>query len=326
MYNFENIKPTTKEELFKLVSTYDIFRHYYGEFEEDRKYKSPFRHEQDPSFVISQHNGHWVYRDFGESPAPDNAVQFVMRITGMTYREAIIDIFNNLNGKSSPDVITETQKKIRPASVLFSKTLLQAELDYFAQGKITKETLEHFKVRSCRELWYDGKILSKSTKSKPLVVYMFGDEVWKAYGPLHHKQRRFFSYNIGGHIQGMDMLPDTGEFLFITKSYKDVMVFYELGYPAIAPHSENGIIDPWDITDLKNRFKYIYVNYDNDKTGINHSKEVSDLYGLYYWNVPHELNTMLKPTKDPFDLVKNYSQEKMKSLLYKRFTKDGLEP
>ena len=40
-------------------------------------------------------------------------------------------------------------------------------------------------------------------------------------------------------IQGMHMIPKSGEFLVITKSMKDVMLCYELGIPAIAPNSEN---------------------------------------------------------------------------------------
>jgi DNA primase len=326
MYRFDNLHPTNIEELYEQIDSYDIFRTFFGEFDETRKYLSPFREEKDPSFQISYYDGEWVYRDFGESNNPRNAVNFVMRDKDLNYREAIDLIYRTLKGKSKPPEKKEVKKEIiKPSSVRFSKKLTQAELDYFAQGNITKETLLHFKTYSCKELWYDGRMLSTTTVSKPLVVYLFEPNVWKVYGPNHAQNKKFFSWNIANHLQGYDLLPKTGHILFITKSYKDIMTLYEIGYPAIAPHSENGLIEPWLMTDLQQRFRYIYMFYDNDKTGIEKSTMMTELYHLYYINVPHDLNTLTKETKDPFDVVKNYDQSMLKDILHDRFETDDLE-
>ena len=64
------------------------------------------------------------------------------------------------------------------------------------------------------------------------------------------------------------MLPKTGDYLVITKSLKDCAALYEFGIPAIAPCSENLFITDSQYARLKDRFKHIYVLYDNDLPGV----------------------------------------------------------
>lgn len=327
MYSFENLRPTSKKELYELIDSYDIFRHFFGEFEESKKYISPLRIENDASFQIDQYEGEWVYRDFGKRNEPRSAVQFVMELEDLNYRDAVELIYEKLKDTSkAPDTVPEKKERVKPASVRYSKKLTKYEIDYFSLGGITHETLLHFKTYSCKELWYDGNILAMTSPTKPLVVYMFANNIWKSYGPYHDKAKKFFSWNVNNHIQGYDLLPDNGHVLFITKSYKDVMVLYELGFPAIAPHSEGANIDPWLVDELQSRFRYIYVFFDNDKTGIETSTLITDIYKLYYCNVPHNLNTITKPTKDPFDVVKNYNMDILKGIIHMRFQKDEIDP
>lgn len=69
-------------------------------------------------------------------------------------------------------------------------------------------------------------------------------------------------------LQGAHMLPETGDYLVITKAMKDVIVLYEYGIPAIAPCSETLFISDSQYEKLKSRFKHIYCVYDNDRAGL----------------------------------------------------------
>lgn len=64
------------------------------------------------------------------------------------------------------------------------------------------------------------------------------------------------------------MLPDGGDYLIITKALKDVMCLYEFGIPAIAPCSENLFVTEAQYNRLKQKFKNIYLLYDNDLPGV----------------------------------------------------------
>lgn len=70
------------------------------------------------------------------------------------------------------------------------------------------------------------------------------------------------------------MLPESGDYLVITKSLKDVMCLYEFGIPAIAPCSENLFLTEAQYNRLKIRFKEIYLLYDNDIAGIHATNKI----------------------------------------------------
>lgn len=67
------------------------------------------------------------------------------------------------------------------------------------------------------------------------------------------------------------MLPKSGDYVVVTKSMKDVMVFYELGIPAIAPISENCYLTDAQHNKLIKRFKHVVLVYDNDRAGKTNS-------------------------------------------------------
>ena len=79
-------------------------------------------------------------------------------------------------------------------------------------------------------------------------------------------------------IQGWEQLPESGDLLIITKSYKDVMLLYEYNIPAIAPNGEYVIISEEVINSLKKRFKNIFILFDNDLAGVKNSHKYKKAY------------------------------------------------
>ena len=70
------------------------------------------------------------------------------------------------------------------------------------------------------------------------------------------------------------MLPEQSDYLVITKSLKDVCVLHEYGIPAIAPCSENLFITDTQYNKLKQKYKNIFVLYDNDLAGVNSMNKI----------------------------------------------------
>lgn len=112
------------------------------------------------------------------------------------------------------------------------------------------------------------------------------------------------------NIQGYEQLPDTGDLLIITKSLKDVMTLYSLGYTAVSANSENTIIPQQIMKDLNNRFNKILIFYDNDVSGKKGAHLMSETYGASTVEIP-----MSYKSKDISDFIKDYGKEKTIKIL-----------
>lgn len=319
MFSLNNIKINSLDELHNYVSDYDILSHYLGEIKDNLWIISPFRNEEHGSFRISFYNNKWVWTDFGLDSRPKDAITFCMLYEGLDFREALQFCYDNIKHSNTKPTVVKKSKLI---SCKISKTFSKIELDYWNQANITEEDLRFYNIYK-GEIWFNKKLLYKSTDTNLLFIYLFDKEnkIFKGYRPNETEYRRkFFSNNITDHLQGYDLLPETGDILIITKSYKDVIVWRKLGYAAIAPHTENCFINPVILADLKKRFKKIYVNYDNDFTGVNKSIEFTQQNDLNYFNLPTNTNA-----KDPFEFVvidKNKNYNELNNLFKQKIKRD----
>lgn len=242
------------------------------------------RGETNPSLIIDYYNDELVWRDMGYDIRPADAVNFViymesLRGNNMTYQEALRFILEGIPDYEHSPVIR--LKKKNRLKIRYRITYEDYELDYWRSQKIPLEILLAYRVYPC-EIW-NSKLWYYSNVKDPVFCYLFDSEtpIWKAYRPLA-KTTRFISKNTKDHIQGYDMLFDH-DTCIITKSYKDVMTYALLGYPAVAPHSENILISPDHIRYLTNRYQNVILNFDNDEAGIRGVKQYQDLYGLPYF-------------------------------------------
>ena len=104
---------------------------------------------------------------------------------------------------------------------------------------------------------------------------------FKIYRPLASKYTKWRTNLTNRHVQGLAELPkEGGNLLIITKSLKDVMCLYEMGFYAISASSETTFI-PDDILEwLKKRWKHIVIIYDRDRTGMLKARAYSREYKL----------------------------------------------
>lgn len=308
----------SKKELNKYISDENIIIHYFGHFDLHRFYHS-LRQESNASLQFSYYNNELKWRDFGISLTPKDAVEFVMfyykeiKKENLTYQQALNRIYKEVEIKQVDKKRYKIPKKV---SLRYRSRFRAYELKYWNQYCISEEILKKFKVYPC-EVWSGNILWHRSVKDDPCFVYLWNKEklIWKAYRPYAKEEiikgvkvlKKFYANNVTNHIQGYEFLPEEGDLLIITKSYKDVIALYTLGYFAIAPHSESLFISEKILEELKQRFKKIVVIYDNDDTGVKKCTEFTNKYNLDYWNVPKDY---LK-CKDPSDLIKNYGRNEL---------------
>ena len=132
----------------------------------------------------------------------------------------------------------------------------------------------------------------------------------KIYRPLADKKEKWYGSTKRIHIFGYKQLPENSDLLIITKSLKDVMCLYSMGYNAISPASEGTLIPSEIITALKKRFKKIIILYDNDEPGKLYTERMNKKYGLDYIFIPEESGE-----KDISDYISHYNTDKTKELL-----------
>lgn len=123
---------------------------------------------------------------------------------------------------------------------------------------------------------------------------------FKIYRPLASKYTKWRTNLTNRHVQGLAELPkEGGNLLIITKSLKDVMCLYEMGFYAISPSSETTFIPEDILQSLRNKWKHIVILFDRDRTGMSKAREYSRQYKFDALFVNKKFNA-----KDISDAVK----------------------
>ena len=89
------------------------------------------------------------------------------------------------------------------------------------------------------------------------------------------------------------------------------MVLYSFGIAAIAPQSETQFISDEILEELKQRFKYIVLLFDNDETGISFTNKIKR---KYTWIKPFIIPRKYE-AKDISDFYKKYGYDKTLALI-----------
>ncbi len=270
----------TKEYLLERNTQETYLQYYLGLPVKKGLFKSPLREDKNAtcSFYKSK-SGDIIFKDFSGAFS-GNFIDVVKEKYSVNFQKALKIIAVDF-GYITSKTIKPNSKPIEVSQAKFEsnnsakiqveiKPFLQEELDYWMQFGITEETLKKFKVFSCETVFLNDRIFCTSAK------YTFGYyrgkdsdglELWRIYFPKSNRIR-FLSNWKSVLLQGVPQLPQTGDLLIVTKSMKDLMCLYELGYTAVAPCSENLFVTESQYKKLKDRFKNIILFYDNDLPGI----------------------------------------------------------
>jgi hypothetical protein len=137
--------------------------------------------------------------------------------------------------------------------------------------------------------------------SKYVYGYFTSDGVlYKIYQPMN-RERKFIK--ICDYIQGYDQL-EKKPIIVIASSLKDCMAIKSMGLniDVIAPDSENSMLHPDVIFELKEEYQSVVTIFDSDDAGIKAMKAYEEKYKLPFCYLPLE--------KDIADIVKQHGIKK----------------
>lgn len=309
----------TKSYLLSHFSEETFMEYYLGVPVKKGLFCSPLRRDNNPTCSFYRNrSGELIFHDFSGA-FYGNFVSVVMQKYGCTYHKALKLIAEDF-GLRKPTSKKETVKIPNKSTSVFQdsgpadirveiKEFTERELKWWKEYGVTPEILKKFHVYSCKNIFLNGELVNVSKNNNLMFGYYGGKkdklELWRIYFP-GRKVYRFLTNWPAKKIQGFNQLPKEGKLLVITKSMKDVMCLSALNITAIAPNSENLFISDSVLQDLKTRFKYIIVVYDNDQAGIANMRKIKKSHqDLLYYFIPRKYNA-----KDISDFYKMYGKRK----------------
>ena len=328
MFNFDSASlQITKDEILKYITELQILERYCSNYKSlDSSFKSEFYTDKNGSCrIVISASGIPYYTDYGNGDY-FLAFDYVSKKYGSNYHETCNIIANDFGLKSTNFKVTpqlllandvpklvkiksNIQVVIRPFNLL--------DYYYWNQFNISLATLQFFNVKACKNVYLvkgDKHYVFNHKNDNPLYSYKFfknNTEYLKIYSPYSATKEGKWLSNVGADcLQGYDQLPEVGDILFITKSLKDVMTFYELGYSAVGLQAETNKLSKKSYNELVKRFKRVILVLDRDDQGYTSTGDFLLEYDIEFFFIDDE--------KDISDYIKKYKYKKAFNLIKKK--------
>lgn len=296
MYNFEPI--LTKEYILKYISEVEIFQKYlqHNVIELNKKiYLNTLRADSksDCSYFFTNK---LLFRDFALGVTYD-CFNVVMTYYNITFQQSLHQILKdfNLNNIEIKNIKIENQNQKKEIIKQLTTIKIKKEnwnnknSQYWKNYYFKKSTIDLFNITPISHYWVNDRIFfCENTYS-----YYHGFDLVHRRTILNTKSKDFkWIKNLDSSIiQGINNIDYKKDLLIITKSYKDILVYYEYGINAIAPNSESTFLNLDIINNLKTKFKKIILQFDADTpNAITNCVNHSNYYQIPYVTIPKELN------------------------------------
>ena len=317
MYSTRTAITMSLKDLLDKLTDYDIYSYYVGQFKIGKLFNSPLRSDdKNPSFAIFKGmNGGLFFKDHGSGEG-GNAIKFVKLYKNINTKDELerelLRIVRKMNPNSGNAIRTYSYSvDSGPTDIgIVRQPFTDVDKRYWKQFHISIDTLRKFQVFSIKYFLCNRVVRGTYKETNPMYAYKVDDK-FKIYRPLASKYTKWRTNLTNRNVQGLSELPvEGGNLLIITKSLKDVMCLYEMGFNAIAASSETTFI-PDDILDsLRHKWKNVIMLYDRDKTGMLESRKYSKQYKLDALFVHKRFKA-----KDISDAVKDNSYNEVKQWL-----------
>ena len=318
----------TPQAVLQKISEYDIFRYYMP----DKTWKinqatlSPFRQENNPSFVIGNKRGFLSFIDFADTSKRGDCFTFVKMLFNLSSIDDVLRMIDKDFGLGFlPGTSTERYKTIQkeykqPEDLgkrysliqVVTRRFTQEELDYWNQYYQSIDDLRANNVYSIKKLYLNRKLFPlKETDLRFGYLY---DGHWKVYRPFGDKKSKWVPNNVP--ITTMDGKEDIANcsVAFINKSKKDYMVMKKV-FPCCCAVQNEGVacFSDGNVEYLKANSDRQILSFDADEVGVKNSQMITKLFDFEYANVPRKY--LSEGIKDWADLAKEHGLEAIEDYL-----------
>lgn len=280
--------------------------------------RSPLRKDDKPSFGIFSLDGDKVcYRDFATGDR-GGIIDLMMAIWNLPYQETVVKL------GVEAGIIHDSDIPVKPVTlkdkICINKEKSKIEvkirkwedrdIKYWESYGIPLDFLKYAEVYPISH-----KIITKGNKKFAFVADKYayayierkeGNVSIKIYQPFNTSGFKWNTSTDSSVISLWTKVPQQGEILCICSSLKDALCLWaNTGIPALATQGEGYKMSNTAIANLKERFKKIYILYDNDKAGLEDGKKLAEQTGFTNIILPEEYGA-----KDISDLYKTLMDKK----------------
>lgn len=287
MYSTKTAITISLKDLLDKLDDYTIYSYYIGQFKIGKPFNSPLRSDdKNPSFAIFKgYGGKLYFKDHGNGES-GNSLKFIKLYKGIQTRDELerelLRIVRKMNPNSGNVKSTYSYSvDSGPTDIGIVRQLFtDVDKKYWKQFHISIDTLKKFQVFSIKYFLCNRVVRGTYKETSPMYAYKIDDK-FKIYRPLSSKYTKWRTNLTNQNVQGLAELPkEGGNLLIITKSLKDVMCLYEMGFNAIAASSETTFIPDNILQSLRSKWKHVIMLYDRDKTGMLESRKYSREYKI----------------------------------------------
>ena len=218
-----------------------------------------------------------------------------------------------------------TARKSRATLRVVIRKWLPHDLDFWKKFGIDEKWLKRGSVFPISFFYLNGRLNKAEKYAYVYIERKDGNITYKIYQPFS-KENKWLSNNDTSVWELWDVLPPSHKFLIITKSRKDALsIMATCRIPSTSLQAEGNIPKPQVIQELKERFKHIFLLYDNDyeknvNWGLRYVTKLSESFGIDYLLIPEEYKS-----KDYSELVNNIREEKARKFLFRAIKKKLIE-
>jgi hypothetical protein len=309
----------TPQAVLSKISEYDIFRFYMPakDWKLNQVTYSPFRNENNPSFLIGTRKGYISFIDFADTSKRGDCFTLVKMLFNLATMDDVLRMIDRDFGLgflpgTSTDKYKAIQKEYKQPEDLGKRySLIQVitrkftneELAYWNEYYQSLDDLRANNVYSIKQLFLNRKKFP--LKETDLRFGYFYEGHWKIYRPFGDKKSKWVPNNVP--ITTMDGKEDIANcsVAFINKSKKDYMVMKKV-FPCCCAVQNEGVacFSDENVEYLKANSDRQILSFDADDVGVKNSQMITRLFDFEYANVPRKY--LSEGIKDWADLAKEH--------------------
>lgn len=263
--------------------------------------KSPLREDKKPSFSLFSNNGEEIgFYDYS-TREHGSIYDLLMRMWNCSFVEMKRRIRNDLGEFKSNILIGKgcyaQSIPIRTSSEIDIQCKVREwrdyDLKYWNSYGISLEWLKYADVYPISH-----KIIIKNNKSYVFLADKYayayaefkeGKTTLKIYQPYNKKGFKWANRHDRSVISLWTKVPETGDKICICSSLKDALCLWaNIGIPSLALQGEGYKISDTAISELKRRYRQIYILLDNDDAGLQDAIKLAESTGFTNIVLPKE--------------------------------------
>ena len=317
----------TREGILELISSFDIYKHFFGEFKLNVICCNHLRGDKNPSFLIGTKYGEISHHDFANSEWGGDCFDLVQQIHSCDFDTALkiidrdfglnISCKGNLEYKKIISEYKQPEELGKRYSLIqcITRPFTKEELEYWNSYHQDIQDLRDNNIYSLKKVYLNKQLfLIKETELR--FGYLYGTN-WKIYFPNKEKKGKWISNVPLSTSWGLENLNKNYNSLGC-KSLKDFLVCRKIFPYVYGVQNESlGAFSEEAVKIIKNNSKIAFYGGDSDKPGKEASYAITNSFGFKHINPEDRLLPKIKDFSD-------WAKEKDLKAVENHFIKKGL--